>query len=299
MDEKKNTILSVIALICAVLALGFSVLNTARSAGAGPEHSGDTLALERQVEALQAEVDSLRTQLDVLVLGSGLSDWSLSAVPWEDSTGADVTLTAVPAAYEEGMAVTFSVRLSGQEVANVACRRDGESFTATAQLPGADGYSYYCILTDAEGSRQQYALSTPENPVEDIPVYLADSLSSYCNMLVDSWLDSDTDMTLTSAYIQVQLPRLSADGELTAVKTQLVLYRNGQEESRADITLESGEGKGGYELEISDLTIPLPEMGEEDYLDLWLEVTLSNGEILSTAGASWYNSPDGLYLVVG
>lgn len=299
MTDKKNTILSVIALVCAVLALGLSMLNTARSAGAAPDESGDVLALNQQVEALQAELDTLRTQLEVLALGSGLSDWSLTATPWEDGTGADVTLTAEPAAPEEGMGVTFSVRLSGQEVASVPCQQDGAVFTATAQLPGADGYSYYCILTGADGSRQQYALSTPENPVEDIPVYLADSLSSYCNMLVDSWLDSEDAMALTSAYIQVQLPRLSADGELTAVKSQLVLYRNGQEESRTDITLESSDGKGGYELEISDLSIPLPEMGEEDYLDLWLEVTLSNGEILSTAGASWYNSPDGLYLVVG
>lgn len=296
MSDKKNTILSVLALVCAAAALAVSLWNTFRP---GPDQSLENPALEEQVTQLQSQVDSLGARLDAVAMGDGLANWSLDAVPHPDGTGADVTLTALPAAQEEGLTAVFSVRLAGREVANVPCRQTESGFTATASLEAADGYSYYCILLGADGSRRQFALSTPENPVEDLPVYLESSLASYCNMMVDSWLDDGTTVTLTSAYIQVQLPRLSAQGELKADKAQLVLYCNSQEVSRTDITLQPGEGEGSYELELSDQTLPLPEMAEDDYLDLWLEITLSDGRTLSTAGASWYNSPDGLFLVVG
>lgn len=303
MSDKKNTLLSAMALLCAAVALAVSLLNTFRP---GPDQSMENpaqeehmLQMQNRIDALQRQVDSLGTRLDAVAMGDGLANWSLDAAPWVDSTGADVTLTALPAAQVEGQTAVFSVRLEGREVANVPCQQTENGFTATASLEAADGYSYYCILLGADGSRRQLALSTPENPAEDMPVYLKSSLESYCNMMVDSWLDDGATVTLTSAYIQVQLPRLSAGGAPTVAKAQLVLYCNSQEVGRTDITLRPGEGTGSYEMELSDQTVELPELGEEDYLDLWLEVTLSNGEILSTAGASWYNSPDGLFLVVG
>ena len=303
MSDKKNTILSVLALVCALAALALSLLNTFSP---GPDQAWENPALEEQVTQLQSQVDSLGSQvnslearLDAVAMGDGLANWSLDATPWADSTGADVTLTALPATSEEGLTLQFSVRLQGREVANVPCQKTETGFTATASLEAADGYSYYCVFLGTDGSRRQFALSTPENPVEDLPVYLESSLASYCNMMVDSWLDDGSAVTLTSAYIQVQLPRLSTAGMLTAEKAQLVLYCNSREVSRTDITLQPGEAAGSYQLELSDQTIPLPEMAEDDYLDLWLEITLSDGRMLSTAGASWYNGPDGLFLVVG
>ena len=303
MSDKKNTILSVLALVLALAALAVSLLN---AFAPGPDRAYENPALEEQVNQLQSQVDALQsrldalsTRLDAVAMGDGLANWSLDAVPRADGTGADVTLTALPAAPEEGLTVQFSVRLQGREVANVPCQQTESGFTATVSLDAADGYSYYCIFLGADGSRRQFALSTPENPVADLPVYLETSLASYCNMMVDSWLDDGSAITLTSAYIQVQLPRLSAEGELTAEKAQLVLYRNSEEVSRTDITLQPGEAPGSYELEISDQTVPLPELEEDDYLDLWLEVTLSDGRTLSTAGAGWFSSPDGLFLVVG
>ncbi len=303
MSDKKNMLISVLALLCALAALAVSLFNTFRP---GPDQAWENPALESQVTelqgqvaALQGQINSLGARLDAVAMGDGLANWSLDAAPWADANGADVTLTALPATPEEDLTVQFSVRLQGREVANVPCQKTDAGFTATASLEAADGYSYYCIFLGTDGSRRQFALSTPENPVADLPVYLESSLASYCNMMVDSWLDDGASVTLTSAYIQVQLPRLSAQGTLTAEKTQLVLYCNSKEVSRTDITLQPGEGAGSFELELSDQAIPLPEMAEDDYLDLWLEIGLSDGRTLSTAGASWYNSPDGLFLVVG
>lgn len=303
MSEKKNTILAVLALVCALAALALSLMNAFRP---GPDQAWENPALEEQVtqlqgrvEELQNKVNALESRLDAVAMGDGLANWSLEAAPWADGTGADVTLTALPATPEEGLTLQFSVRIQGREVANVPCEKAETGFTATASLEAADGYSYYCIFLGADGSRRQFALSTPENPVSDLPVYLESSLASYCNMMVDSWLDDGSAVTLTSAYIQVQLPRLSTEGTLTAEKARLVLYCNSKEVSRTDITLQAGEAAGSYELELSDQAIPLPELAEDDYLDLWLEITLSDGRTLSTAGASWYNGPDGLFLVVG
>lgn len=297
MSEKKN-ILSVLALILAVLALALSVVGLLPGEQE-PDLSYGNPEMEQQIADLQAQVDQLTAQLEGLARNAGIAEWTLTAAAWEDGTGADVTLSARPAVYEEGMEAVFSVRLEGEEVAHIDCGAENEVFTATAQLPGADGYSYYCILIRADGSREQFALSTPENPVEDIPVYLGDSLTSYCNMIVDGWLDTQEKVTLTSGYVQVQLPRLSASGDLTVTGARLSLNHNGQEYTGMDITLEAGEGAGGYELELADISFTLPELGEDDYLDLWVIVTLSDGSTLSAPGASWYNGADGLYLVVG
>lgn len=303
MSEKKNTILSILALVCAVAALAVSLLDTFRSGPAqdwaSASQGGQDAQLQSRVEELQSQLDAMSARLDAVAMGDGLANWRLDAAPWDDGTGADVTLTALPAAPQEGLTVQLSVRIQGREVANVPCEKTEAGFTATASLEAADGYSYYCIFLGADGSRRQFALSTPENPVADLPVYLESSLASYCNMIVDSWLDDGSTVTLTSAYIQAQLPRLSATGALTAEKAQLVLYCNGKEVSRTDITLLAGETAGSYELELSDQTIALPALAEDDYLDLWLEIQLSDGGLLSTAGASWYNGPDGLFLVVG
>lgn len=301
MSEKKNAILSILALVCAAAALAVSLLNTFRPGLAQSQSPAleQDARLQSRVEELQSQLDAVSARLDAVAMGDGLANWRLDAAPWGDGTGADVTLTALPAAPEEGLTVQFSVRIQGREVANVPCEKTEAGFTATASLEAADGYSYYCIFLGADGSRRQFALSTPENPVADLPVYLESSMASYCNMIVDSWLDDGSTVILTSAYIQAQLPRLSTAGALTAEKAQLVLYCNSKEASRTDITLLDGETAGSYELEISDLAIALPALAEDDYLDLWLEIKLSDGQTLSTAGASWFNGPDGLFLVVG
>ena len=297
MSEKKN-ILSVLALILAVIALAVAAIGLLPREST-PEQPVENPALEQEIAALEAKVADLTAQVELLSRGTGIAKWNLITTPWENSAGADVTLTAEPAVFEEGMSAVFSVRLEGEEVAHIACEAGDEVFTATASLPGADGYSYYCILIKADGSREQFALSTPENPVEDIPVYLAESLTSYCNMTVDGWLDADGKVTLISGYIQVQLPRISASGAVEVESARLSLNHNGESYAELDIALKPGEGFGAYELQLDDMEFDLPKLEEDDYLDLWVIVKLSNGMELTAPGASWFNGADGLFLVVG
>ena len=300
MSEKKN-ILPVIALVAAVLALAASVFAIVTRPEV-PDHSAKLEALSQENAQLRSQIAALNGRLDSMSVGSGLSEWNLVATAWEDRMGADVTMSVAPGAYEEGMEAVFSIRLKGQEVRSVTCDWDGTAFfTATAKLEAADGYSYYCILTNAEGERQQFALSTPENPVFDIPVYLEASLNAYGNMMLDSWVADGGKLTISLAYLQAQLPRLTVYGEMPTINNaRLLLVYNGEDYSDLAVTLEPGEGPGAYELTLSggDLNWPA-ELAEDDNLDLYLEVELSDGIVLSTMGGSWYYGDGGLDLVVG
>ena len=300
MSERKS-ILPVIALIAAILALAVAVFSLV-SQPKPVDPTEQIEALKQENEALKTQVAALNSRLDSMSVGSGLTDWNLVAAAWNDGMGADVTMSAAPGAYEEGMEAVFSIRLNGQEVRSIPCDWDGSAFfTATAKLESADGYSYYCILTTVDGGRQQLALSTPENPVYDIPVYLETSLSAYCNMTLDSWVADGGKLTVSLAYLQAQLPRLSESGDMPSIKgTRLLLVYNGEDFSSLDVTLQPGEGVGAYELTLSggDLNWPA-ELAEGDNLDLYLEVELSDGGKLTTMGGSWYYGDGGLDLVVG
>lgn len=119
-------------------------------------------------------------------------------------------------------------------------------------------------------------------------------VSASCSLFVDSWEEQDETLVLTSAFIQVQLP-----ADVTIQSTQLVLTHNGAESARVDIFLDSGEEAGSYHQSLTDTWFFLPEMEDDDYLDLYLEVTLSNGEELTASGISWYRTNDSLYDLVG
>ena len=43
----------------------------------------------------------------------------------------------------------------------------------------------------------------------------------------------------------------------------------------------------------------MPEMESDYQLDLWLVVTLTDGQTLTSSGGSWYHSDQGLMMVVG
>lgn len=298
MSEKKN-ILPVIALIVAILALAASVFAIVSSSG---DNAVEIEALKQENADLKTQISALNGRLDSMNVGSGLSDWNLVATAWNDGMGANVTMSAAPGAYVDGMEAVFSIRLNGQEVRSVPCDWDGSAFfTATAKLEAADGYSYYCIITTAAGERQQFALSTTENPVYDIPVYLESSLNAYCKMILDSWVADNGKLTISLAELEAQLPRLTVSGEMpTVTNARLLLVYNGADYSDLTLTLESGDGAGAYKLTLSGGELEWPaELSEGDNLDLYFEIDLSDGLVLSDLGGSWLYGDGGLDLVVG
>lgn len=299
--SKKNTILSVMALVLAVVALAISLVSCLRPVETGTDHTAEIESLWEKNALLQSQIDALSAQIsNGSTLTTGLTHWDLALVSWSNGGGASVTLTAVPANHEDGMTASFYVRKGSVEVVTVPCSWTGEAFTATAELTAQDGYSYYCILENEDGSRQQLALTTPENPVEDVPVYLETALRAYCNLTLDSWLDLDGTLTVSCAYVQAQLPRLTQTGEAATIeKTELVLYYGGKPYSSQTLTLEDSIGDGAYTLTVTDARLAMPQMGDDEALELWLEMTLSDGQVLTALGGSWYLSGGELFVVVG
>lgn len=284
MKKKKKSLTPLLALVCALAALALSAMNLAL-APEDQSHLIDDLYSENQ--QLQERVDSLESQLEQLMTAVNLQSWALDVEPWADSTGADVTLTAVPSGYQAGVSATFLVTLNGEQVESLPCHWDGSAFTATASLGAADGYGYYCLLISPSGT-QKLPLATADSQESSIPVYLLSSLSSYCNLVVSDWVENPgSALVLTDAYAQVQLPRISAVGDVELASTEIVLRLNDAESVRIPIKLAPSEVAGSFDLTITDLQVSMPELSDTDVLELSLEVTLTDGRNLKAVGVTW------------
>ena len=155
-----------IALLLSILALAVSLFN-----GVQVSRSND----EALIQALMAQNTALQAQIDALTGPSGssgdaLAVAELTAAPWSDSRGADVTLILETTAES----ALLRVMSGGTVITEAPCRRSGTVLTATAQIPAGNGYTYSMVI----GS-EATTLASPENPVYPELVFLADALSAY------------------------------------------------------------------------------------------------------------------------
>ena len=282
----------VFSLILAVLML------TALTACSG---DADRIAqLEAENAALKAQIEELNAALKSSGAVAGLSDWRFDSYAWSSNNGANVTFTGTPISYTEGQTAEVSAWLEGELVASAVCEWNGISFVGDLDLNAADGYCYYCTITNPDGTQTEVELNTPKNPTNETLIDMETSLTSYCGMMVeDSQLEGST-LTIVSGYAQVQLPKIGQTIEdVTCTGGQLVLESMGKEVARCDLTLVPGETADRYAAEIAGLTFTIPEMKDDEQLDIRMDVTLSDGQTLTTAGGSWFFNGGKLYLVVG
>ena len=293
---KKNGFLVFVAVI-AVLALALSAF----SSYSIMKFQDREVELGKQVEELQAQIQQLQGELERQQMQkNGLSDWSLTAVAWEDYAGADVKLTMVPEVYREGLGASLAVYYQGETVANIPCTWDGTSFTATAVLHAFNGYSYSCVLTESGNLLREISLTSMEEPTLPQLVFLADALDSYCNLSLGEWTVKDGKLEVDPCYVQVQLPQLTMPGSVyTWEQAWLILKLDDGQLQRIPLSLNPGEGSNSYELELRDVVFEMPDMTEDSQLDLVLEVELTGGKILTSYGASWYMEDDQLLLAAG
>lgn len=255
--------------------------------------------LKAQLEELTAAMDRENNRLQQLLTDS-LQDWSLDAQAWSDGNGATVTFSASPLSYVDGQKAALSVRMGDLEAESTNCVWDGTVFAGSVELSAADGYSYYCVLTNPDGSQTEVELNSPENITNEPLVNLGSNLSAYANLVVEDWSATAASLNINSGFVQVQMPRLTFNNMAASISSaELVLKLNSEEVSRQSITLSVGEGENVYESAISSCSFTMPAMEDDYQLDLWLEVSLSTGSTLSVSGGSWYSSNDELQLVVG
>lgn len=295
MKKKKNGLGLTLSLVCALAALALSVFSFT-SIPEDQSHLIDDLYAKNA--QLQERVEQLEGKLDQLMTAVSLQSWTLDVAPWPDSTGADVTLSAAPSVYQPDFQASFVVMLEGKQVISQQCQWDGTAFVTTVSVNAADGYSYYCDLTTPAGN-QRLPLTGPDSDDAGAAVYLGSSLSAYCNLVVNNWDEKDGALMLTDAYAQVQLPRISSEGAVEIAAAEIVLRLNGAGSSRIPIQLAPSEVAGSLELIITDLEIPMPELREGDVLELFLEVTLTDGRHLNAFGITWRMEEDRLSSAVG
>lgn len=288
------------SVIAFMVMIALFCMTVAGCGGKASEYEERIAQLESENRTLRDQIDALNAQLNV---GSGLylSDWSLTGEAWEGSGGANISFSATPAAYQEGMTAKLMVYLDGNAVADAKCTWDGSAFKASASIPAGDGYGYFCLLTDAQGGSSQVLLSSPENPVEYSLVYLQTSLSAYCNVYLENWTSDGSSLTISSGFAMVQLPQLQEPGVENADfrGARLALMLNGEEIDSINLDMPKGEGEGSYEATLENIRFDLPAMSEDDQLDLMLLATLTSDAVISTYAGSWFLSEGELNLTVG
>ena len=120
------------------------------------DYEAEILRLREENNTLQAQVESLREQLNQLK-NTRLESWTLEARGNGEEEPASITFTARPSAHEEGQQADLLVTRDGKEEVRIPASWDGELFRASLTLPPQDGYGYYCVLTSAEGAVDQTA----------------------------------------------------------------------------------------------------------------------------------------------
>ena len=229
-----------------------------------------------------------------------LSDWNMHATTWSSPNGATIHISASPETYAEGLIAAFEVRLNGEDVAVIPCEWDGSVFTASADLNAADGYSYYIVLTAADGTTEEIAVNTASQPTVEAFVNMETALASYCSITVEESTFESSKLTLLSGKAQTQVPTITNNNEaITCAKAELVLMFNGNVLDTEALTLKETETAGLFESLLEDITFDVPEMEDDQQLDLYLNVTLSNDQVLSAFGGNWFYNDQGLLPVVG
>ena len=287
--------------VLALVMAAALMLSLAGCSGSADEENLARIAeLEQENEDLRAQIEDLTAQLDALRAPVALAGWTLEAAPWSDGNGATLTFTATPETYLEGQSVALSIRMGDLEAEGATCSWNGTCYEGALELSAADGYSYYCVITNPDGSPSEMALATPENGQRQDLVDLAAHLASYANLILEDWTATAAELKVNSGFAQVQTPRMTVgNAAITVSSANLVLGLDSQEVSRQALQLPEGEGEGAYELALSNIAFTLPEMGEDSQLDLWLEVVLSTGQTLTVSGGSWYHNGGELLMVVG
>jgi len=280
---KKMTILAVI--------LALAVMLTACGGEKAPE-AAETMAATT-IATVPAETAAPAQPLS-------LTDWSMSASTWSSPNGATIHITATPSHYDESAKADFLVRLESEEIANVPCEWDGTSYTASADLNAANGYCYYVVLTAADGTSTEVAVNTPSEPTNEAFINMASALESYCSMTVEESAFEGNTLTLSSCKVQVQVPTITDEGtDIGCQQAALSLSFDGEELAKADVELKATETAGLFEADISGMTFDLPEMEDDQKVELHLNAILTNGQSLTAFGGNWFYNEEGLLPVVG
>lgn len=230
-----------------------------------------------------------------------LVKWSMNASAWSSPNGATVNITATPNGYTEGQSAVFTILLEGEEIAAVPCEWDGSVYTASADLNAADGYCYYVLLTAADGAKTEVAVNTPTAPTDDSLINMESALNAFCEASITATNQKDGQLVVEEGSISIHLPFLTLDtGAVTCQKAALIFMHNGADVSTQELKVSQADASGVCTADLSGTTFSIPsEIADDDQLGLRLDVTLSNGHMVSASAGNWHYMDGQLSLAVG
>lgn len=230
-----------------------------------------------------------------------LTGWTMDATAWSSPNGATVNLTATPSGYTEGQSAVFTVRMDGEEVSSEPCTWDGSVYTASAELNALDGYCYFVTLTTSEGVASEITVNAPSAPTDETLINLADALNSFCTVTVNGSELADSKLTITDGAAQLQLPKLTLrEGNVVCQEAKLILSYDDADVDTVTVSDVEADEAGLCAIDLAGTVFSIPSEMEDDHrLALRMEVQLSNGQLLSTAGGSWHVFDGSLVLAVG
>lgn len=114
----------------------------------------------------------------------------------------------------------------------------------------------------------------------------------YATLSIDSWT-TEGDNLLVSGYAFVGL---FSD---TIMGAQLELRRGEILLQSIPVMLDIGEAENVYEAALVNTSFRIPQMSNNEELQLWLVVTPTNSAPISAYGAGWYVEDGSLMLIAG
>ena len=128
---------------------------------------------------------------------------------------------------------------------------------------------------------------------EAAPSEAPEERAAYCNLIIGDWIFEEGRLTVSTAFAQ-------ALAENTALERAfIVLTVNGDALHMLSIEMAPGEATDSYELDLSELLFDVPALADGDAVELLLEITLSDGRILTSCGGNWEYLENNLQMIAG
>lgn len=242
---------------------------------------------------------TVATTMDTTGMELALTEWSMNATTWSSPNGATVNITATPTFHKDSHCAEFMVILNQEEVFRKACDWDGKSYTCSADLNAANGYGYYVVLTDTDGTEIVIAVNTVESVIDSTLINMESALESYGTLVVEDSAVKGSKLNINSGYAHIQLTSITQATPVTVKQAALVLTYEGAEADRQELDLPDPTSPGYYEVPIKNISLKFPDMEDDQRLTLTLEVTSSDGQILTAPGGTWYYSAGQLLSSLG
>lgn len=239
------------------------------------------------------------TTMDTTGMELALVDWTMNATTWSSPNGATVNIAAKPTFHKESHCAEFMVILNREEVFRKACAWDGTYYTCSADLNAANGYGYYMVLTDTDGTEIVIAVNTVESPIDETLIHMESALNAYADLVVESSTVKGSKLSIDSGYANIQLTSITQQTPVTIEKADLVLTYEGAEADRQSLDLPQAKTPGYYEVPIKNVSLKFPKMEDDQRLSLQLEVTSSDGQIITAPGGNWYYNAGELLSALG